>query len=249
MSAIVTYVFENLPVRTALRDGEPWFVAADVAEILGYAEAKDMTRNLDEDEKGRQTLPTPGGAQEMNVVSESGLYSAILTSRKAEAKRFKKWVTSEVLPSIRRTGSYTVPVPQTLPEALRLAANLAEQKAAAEVERDQAIATKALIGHKREATAMARASAAMRRADRLQRELGRHHTHATVLAVENVTGTWYAWLPLRNWCRANSATPEVAQDARYGEVKSWPAAARQAVHGVDLAVLFDVHFNRPMGTA
>lgn len=68
--------------------------------------AKDMTRNLDDDEKGRQIVPTPGGDQELLVINESGLYSAILRSRKAEAKRFKKWVTAEVLPAIRKHGCY-----------------------------------------------------------------------------------------------------------------------------------------------
>lgn len=104
--SIIPFEFDGAAVRVVEQDGKPWFVAGDIASILGYAEAKDMTRNLDDDEKGRQIVPTLGGAQEMSTISESGLYSAILTSRKPEAKRFKKWVTSEVLPSIRRTGGY-----------------------------------------------------------------------------------------------------------------------------------------------
>ncbi|WP_312963909.1 BRO-N domain-containing protein [Stutzerimonas nitrititolerans] len=103
---VIPFRFEAREVRTMLIDDQPWFVAADVASALQYLTAKDMARNLDDDEKGRQIVPTPGGEQEMTVINESGLYSAILRSRKAEAKRFKKWVTAEVLPAIRKHGRY-----------------------------------------------------------------------------------------------------------------------------------------------
>lgn len=103
---IIPFKFETREVRTLLVDDQPWFVATDVASALDYLTAKDMTRNLDDDEKGRQIVPTLGGEQEMLVINESGLYSAILRSRKAEAKRFKKWITAEVLPAIRKHGSY-----------------------------------------------------------------------------------------------------------------------------------------------
>lgn len=101
------FSFDSLDVRVVDRDGEPWFVAADICSVLDLETHKVVGR-LDEDEKGRFSIPTPGGPQEMSVVNESGLYSVILGSRKPEAKRFKKWVTSEVLPTIRKTGSYTV---------------------------------------------------------------------------------------------------------------------------------------------
>ncbi len=110
MSKIVAFDFESHNVRVVVgHDGEPWFVAADVASALDYQAAKDLTRFIDNDEKGRQIVPTLGGEQELLVINESGLYSAILKSRKPEAKRFKRWVTHEVLPSIRKTGSYAVP--------------------------------------------------------------------------------------------------------------------------------------------
>nr|WP_256574802.1 Bro-N domain-containing protein [Pseudomonas sp. PA15(2017)] len=89
-----------------LIDDQPWFVAADVAASLEYGVPSALTRHLDDDEKGVSTVHTLGGAQEMLVINESGLYSAILRSRKAEAKRFKKWVTAEVLPAIRKHGRY-----------------------------------------------------------------------------------------------------------------------------------------------
>lgn len=104
------FSFNDLYVRIVMLGDlpEPWFVATDVAEALGYSETAAMTRSLDDDEKGLQIVQTLGGNQEMTIINESGLYSAILKSRKPEAKAFKKWVTSEVLPSIRRTGSYSV---------------------------------------------------------------------------------------------------------------------------------------------
>ncbi|WP_206202280.1 Bro-N domain-containing protein [Tepidiphilus succinatimandens] len=107
---IVQFNFGDLPVRVVPDDhGELWFVATDVARILDYRNAPDMTRNLDEDEKGTQIVRTPGGQQKTSVISESGLFAAILKSRKPEARKFRKWVTSEVLPSIRKTGSYAMP--------------------------------------------------------------------------------------------------------------------------------------------
>jgi len=106
-SPIVPFQFDAATVRAVVgADGEPWFVAADVSAVLEYRGAPDMTRILDADEKGTQIVRTPGGEQEMTVINESGLYSAVLRSRKPEAKRFKRWVTAEVLPSIRKTGSY-----------------------------------------------------------------------------------------------------------------------------------------------
>jgi prophage antirepressor-like protein len=104
-----TFEDENI-VRSFLDDkGEPWFLAADICRILDLDNTSRALARLDEDEKGVTTSNTPGGQQQMATVNESGLYSLILTSRKPEAKRFKKWITSEVLPAIRKTGSYSVP--------------------------------------------------------------------------------------------------------------------------------------------
>lgn len=105
--SIIPFNYEDQPVRVVTIDGEPWFVAADVARILGHSEAAAMTRTLDDDEKGLHTVQTPGGDQALSIVSESGLYSAILRSRLAQARPFRRWVTSDVLPQIRKTGSYS----------------------------------------------------------------------------------------------------------------------------------------------
>ena len=108
MSQIVAFDFESHDVRVVLgQDGEPMFVAADLLSTLNL-DRKALER-LDDDEKGVSSIHTPGGQQEMTVVNESGLFNLVLGSRKPEAKRFKRWVTHEVLPSIRKTGSYAVP--------------------------------------------------------------------------------------------------------------------------------------------
>lgn len=127
----------GLPMRVIVDDdGYPWFVAADVAQVLGYRMASDLTRRLDTDERGTRSVRTPGGDQSMTVISEPGLYAAILRSRVPEAAAVRRWVTHDVLPAIRRTGSYTVdqapPVPRSYAAALRAAAEQAEAREAAE---------------------------------------------------------------------------------------------------------------------
>ena len=105
----ITKIYKDKQVRIVDNGGETWFVAKDVSDILGYGQAADMTRRLDEDEKGTRLTHTPSGDQEMLIISEAGLYQAILGSKKKEAKDFTRWVTHDVLPSIRRTGAYVAP--------------------------------------------------------------------------------------------------------------------------------------------
>lgn len=129
-------IFENSEfgaVRVVDVNGEPWFVAKDVCECLELGNPRTSIALLDEDEKGVHTMDTPGGAQEMSIVSEAGLYSLILRSRKPEAKAFKRWITHEVLPAIRKHGGYLTPA--KLEEALtdpdtiiRLATNLKAER-------------------------------------------------------------------------------------------------------------------------
>ena len=96
-------------VRTITRDGEPWFVGVDVCNALRYSNSrKAIHDHVDNDDKGVTKSDTPGGKQNVVIINESGLYALIFGSTLESAKRFKHWVTSEVLPSIRKTGSYTV---------------------------------------------------------------------------------------------------------------------------------------------
>lgn len=96
-------------IRSVIIKGEPMFVVKDLCEVLGIVNSRDTTSRLDDDERGVSIVPTSSGAQEMNIVNESGLYNLIFQSRKPEAKQFRKWVTSEVLPAIRRQGFYVHP--------------------------------------------------------------------------------------------------------------------------------------------
>ena len=107
MSQIIPFEFESHALRVNLdAAGQPWFVASDVCAALELPDTHKAIARLDDDEKGRNSIPTPGGQQDMSVVNESGLYNLVLGSRKHEAKRFKRWITHDVLPSIRKTGSY-----------------------------------------------------------------------------------------------------------------------------------------------
>ena len=134
MIEIIPFAYQDSEVRTFTLDGQPWFVAADVVTILGVGRVQDSTRYLDEDEKGRCLVDTPSGEQVMITVNEPGLYSLILRSRKPEAKQFKRWITHEVLPAIRKHGGYLTP--EATEKALsdpdfiiRLATNLKAERA------------------------------------------------------------------------------------------------------------------------
>ncbi|TPH11516.1 P22AR C-terminal domain-containing protein [Haemophilus haemolyticus] len=117
-----TFSFESKSIRTLAINNEPWFVAKDVCDAIGLTNSRMSLIALDEDEKGVSLIYTPSGQQEMNIVSESGMYTLILRCRDAVKKgsiphRFRKWVTAEVLPTIRKTGKYQLqPQQLALPE-------------------------------------------------------------------------------------------------------------------------------------
>ena len=108
-SSLAPFAFEGRQVRVITDEqGEPWFVAADVCSVLDIGNPRQAMSRLDEDEKGVISTDTPGGEQSMTTVNEPGLYNLVLGSRKPQARRFKRWVTHEVLPAIRRTGRYAI---------------------------------------------------------------------------------------------------------------------------------------------
>lgn len=109
MHKVTNWTFGETEVRTIERDGEPWWVLSDVCKVLELNSPHKVADRLEEDEKGRNLIPTLGGEQEMTIISESGLYSVILRSDKPQAKTFRKWVTGEVLPTIRKHGAYMTP--------------------------------------------------------------------------------------------------------------------------------------------
>jgi len=135
VTELIPFAYGDRPIRTVVIDGEPWFVAADVCAVLGIINGRDALSSLDDDERGVATTDTPGGPQQVSIVNESGLYSLILRSRKPEARAFKRWITREVIPSIRRTGSYAAAgyaIPQDYPSALELAAKVVRELEASE---------------------------------------------------------------------------------------------------------------------
>lgn len=128
-----TWSYENSEIRTVEKDGEPWWVLADVCKVLEISNSRNVSSRLEADEKGVTLVDTLGGTQQVTIINESGLYAVILRSDKPQAKPFRRWVTSEVLPSIRKHGAYMTD--QTLEQALtspdfliQLATQLKEEK-------------------------------------------------------------------------------------------------------------------------
>lgn len=139
MNEMQTFVYSGAEVRTVQKDGAPWFVLKDVCGVLGISKYRDVAERLDPDERGPVRVDTLGGSQEMTCISESGLYNVILRSDKPEAKPFRKWVTAEVLPAIRRSGGYIAGQNDLSPaELMAKAIKVAEQTLA---ERDARISS------------------------------------------------------------------------------------------------------------
>lgn len=139
MNEMQTFVYSGAEVRTVRKDGTPWFVLKDVCGVLGISKYRDVAERLDPDERGPVRVDTLGGSQEMTCISESGLYNVILRSDKPEAKPFRKWVTAEVLPAIRRSGGYIAGQNDLSPaELMAKALKVAEQTLA---ERDARISS------------------------------------------------------------------------------------------------------------
>ena len=154
-NALQVFNYEGQQVRTVEKDdGSIWFVAKDVANILGFNDATHAVRVVDDDEKGLHLVETPGGMQNMRIINESGLYTLILRSDKLEAKPFRKWVTGEVLPAIRRTGAYVPDAALNNPEFVKslseriTAIQEANDELREQIARDQAATTfgKVMLG-------------------------------------------------------------------------------------------------------
>ncbi len=108
MTDLIPFAYGEHEVRTVIRDGEVWWLATDVAKVLNVANSRQMIENLEDDERGVSEVYTLGGKQETLIISEAGLYRVLMRSNKPEAKPFQRWVTHDVLPSIRRTGKYDI---------------------------------------------------------------------------------------------------------------------------------------------
>ena len=237
-------VFENAEfcsIEVVLIEGKEWFVAKSITDFLGFADAGQVSRYLDDDEKTTLLIQHDGSNYKSKqvLISESGLYSLILRSRKPEAKKFKKWITSEVLPSIRKHGGYLTPekVEEALlnPDVLiRLATELkTEREKRLEAER-----TKAWIGSKREATAMAKASAVARENQKLKDKLGEGATYKQAKAIPWVksifkvsAGMWSS-LGVNLTKLSRSMDYEIAkiEDTTHGKVNAYHVSVIDRFH-------------------
>ena len=135
---LVKFDFRGKRVRTVVIEGEPWFVAKDVCDILGIVDSTTATRDLEPEELDRTVCVSGGQRREMTIVSESGLYALVFKSRKPEAKEFRKWVTKEVLPQIRKTGSYAL-TPTGYIEALEALIEAEKQKQQLQIKLDESM--------------------------------------------------------------------------------------------------------------
>ena len=216
-------------IRAISINDEPYFVGKDVAMILGYTNPrKAVIDHVDDDVKkdGVTIRDSIGREQKPVLINESGLYSLILSSKLPNAKKFKRWVTSEVLPEIRKNGSYTK-APKSFKEALFLAYK--QQDKIEELEK-----TKAWIGNKREAQAMNTASQKVKEVKKLQLALDLEMSYATVKKVEKATGRKYNWQNLKKYCESAGLCWNKAFDSNYGSVNSYPAEAWKNVYGVEI---------------
>lgn len=226
--ALNEFDFNGNAVRTITDEhSEVWFVAKDVADILGYAETSNMTERLDEDEKKKHTLQNGRNYTNQTLINESGLYNAVMGSQKAEAKHFKKWVTSEVLPSIRKTGGYNM-VPQTYADALR---QLADQAEAAE-------RAQMMLEKKDEQFKSVRGSFGnhVMQHNKYVHSKGEGFRHATIAHVKSVIPGKYSWQTLSNYCAYHGLSVEILTP-HYQSVplNSYPAEAWMAIYNIDIS--------------
>lgn len=134
MNELSVFTYSDKPVRTAMKDGEVWFVAKDVCDVLDIRDTWNAIQRLPESMKGTDTISTPGGKQQMAIINEAGIYKLAFTSRKPEAEKFTDWVAQEVIPSIRKHGAYMTAetIEKTLNDPdfiIGLATKLKEQQA------------------------------------------------------------------------------------------------------------------------
>ena len=251
-------LFENplFKVRVIMRCSDPWFVAKDACDCLEIADVSQACKNLDDDEK-QVVARSPelsllftesSNAPTMTLISESGLYALVMRSNKPKAKVFRKWVTSEVLPSIRKTGGYGIRTvddmindPDTAIRLLTQLKILRLQNDQLAMERDEAIRTKAQIGSSREATAMNTASQKSKECEKLREQIGDSKTYKAVTAI--------TWLPdyfnmsnrgLYGSLAANLKKIEAGmtsefkhidiEDSRWGKVKAYHVDVIERLH-------------------
>lgn len=225
-------------VRVVMQGEDPWFVASDVAKALGYANPQEATREhcrkVNKITQPSESLPSVKCPPTfINIIPESDVYRLVMRSNLPRAVEFQDWICEEVIPSIRKTGGYLIAKPDDTPEAILARAVLVAQDTIRriEAERDEAIRTKAEIGSRREATAMATASAAVRKAAALENELGRGRDYKSVKGIPwflevfiDVPAAYsVAGRKLSELSRRLGYEIREVEDSRFGSVKAYHA--------------------------
>lgn len=243
MSTLTPFHYGQHDVRAFLVDGDPWFVAADVARVLGYRDAEKLTRRLDPEDRGTRSVGTPGGEQQMTVISEPGLYVAVLGSQVDGARMFKRWITHEVLPTLRRTGTYTtaetqLALPQTYAEALRALADEHEAKELAQAraaELEPAAAAWDTLASARGDYSVADAAKVLSRDEHV--EIGRDRLFALMAELRWVYRTgarnrWHAYQSQVSLGRLVMRAGASFQNARTGEMEAADPTVRVTAKGL-----------------
>jgi prophage antirepressor-like protein len=238
-------------------NGQPLFNAKDVGTVLGIVDVNSTTREWTEKQAVKVTN---SDMQDLHIrklnnagekfLTESGVYKLVMRSNKPEAEKFQDWIAEEVLPSIRKNGGYIANQENLTTEQVLANAVLVAQNVIAEKQRllDEAIRTKAQIGNKREATAMAKASSAVRKANALELELKTTQSeleiikktsndYMTIMAVENklrIKHGTIAWREVASYCKKHNLEVKKVPDERYGEVNSYPKVAFEDILQVEI---------------
>lgn len=147
-AAVELFTYERAELRTLVIDAEPWFVLADLCRALDIRNGRDVAARLADDQRGVAQIDTPGGAQQMTIVNESGMYEVVIRSDKPEAVNFRRWITGDVLPQIRKTGSYSTAPALTGPELVAAALIEANRMLEAKDERIAELEPKAAVAEK-----------------------------------------------------------------------------------------------------
>ena len=230
MSELVPFDYSGQQIRTVLVNDEPWFVAVDVCAVLGIRNPRDAARSLDEDEVGTaDVIDAMGRTQQTVIISEPGLYALLARSRRPEARPFRRWVNHEVLPSVRRTGSYSVEQARPQSELDLIIASALEMKRMSE--RVEQAATAAVEAAQDARVANARIDAIEGRHDWFS-ALGYAKTHG--MATDSMSLARFGKLAA-TIARAEGVEPNKVQHAHFGAVNEFPVhvwdRARTALGG------------------
>ena len=236
-NAIIPFNYEGQQVRTVEINEEPWFVAKDVVNAIGASWRGAWSINhVPRIWKGVQSVCTPGGIQEMSVLSEQGLYFFLNRSDKEDAIPFQMKVNGEILPTIRKTGTYQMQqepqfnVPQTFADALRLAADQQEKIAQVTHERDKAVREKAWVAEGREGTCFSKTGVLTRENKRLKERLGTSDTWKQAKAIPWLRE--YFWLMIPGaWSAIGQHLRKISLEMDYGMRK---AASTEYANGVNI---------------